>query len=288
MKLSVILFLSMLMSESSFADEKTVTNATYAFTIADDISFSGNPNSKNECLFTWGSPGNYSVFTFNRGSSFTSLESLSSLSEIVECPLKEESAKKVQKSVEEVTLGLFKGIEIEFTIEHKDNSTTRQYIFYLHDGNTAWDGQLILHRTNDIAKVKALLKSAKIIVEPFDKSFPQKDELEIAEATFRYMINQNGMSKKPDQSYFINVLGRDPSVSFILRFKNFPVQRGSEFEIGQGINLSISKIHRIAPSEVEVSGKVYRAGLSAYWAIYTLEIKDGIWIVTNRRIYRRA
>ena len=67
----------------------------------------------------------------------------------------------IQQTRHEVDLGPFTGTELEFVITHSAGLTIRQYIFVLHDGNRAWNGQLSANSTQDISRARMIMKSAQ-------------------------------------------------------------------------------------------------------------------------------
>ena len=69
----------------------------------------------------------------------------------------------ISKVYHKITAGSFCGIEIEITIQAKNDKTVYQYIFLLRDGNRLWNAHLVASSTNDLTRTLAILRKAKKI-----------------------------------------------------------------------------------------------------------------------------
>lgn len=121
----------------------------------------------------------------------------------------------------------------------------------------------------------------------YDITITKVDALDIAESVFRFQFASNASGdQQKAPSYFLSLFGNDPDEEFLTRFKDNkpPVKKGSEFKIGKGLKFRVTKIKRITESKVEVEGGYYEAGLSSSGNTYTVEKKDGIWVVTKNKL----
>ncbi len=83
-------------------------------------------------------------------------------------------------------------------------------------------------------------------VAPDGATIAQSQDLDIAEATFRYQFGHNASGEPPGAApaYFLTLFRKNPSPEFIKRFKDHkpPVSRGSEFVVGKGLVFSVDRI----------------------------------------------
>ena len=134
------------------------------------------------------------------------------------------------------------------------------------------------------------------------KAASREDIFDIQEATFRHQFKKNasGLQNRAGV-YFLSVTddksgkGVDPDASFLKRFvgNRTRVAGASEGKADagkgvrdiktdeEGIIFSVREIRWISETQVEVSGGYYEAGLSASGNTYTLEKKDGKWVVVK-------
>ena len=145
-----------------------------------------------------------------------------------------------------------------------------------------------------IASLAATLNAAppeKPTAPPYDASITSAEALDIAEATFRYQFGHNVSAQRERAPvYFLRLFDKDPPSTFLARFKDHkpPVKNDSEFAIGKGLKFSVERIKRVSQTKVEVSGGYYEGWLSASGNLYTLELKDGRWIVTGDKLLEIA
>ena len=122
---------------------------------------------------------------------------------------------------------------------------------------------------------------------PYDNTVSDAQALDIAEATFRYQFlhNASGQQQKAP-AYFLSLFGKDPDDAFLKRFEghNPPVQRGSAFAIGKGLRFRVERIKRVSDTKAEVSGGYYEAGLSSSGNTYSVELKEGKWVVAGDKM----
>jgi hypothetical protein len=132
---------------------------------------------------------------------------------------------------------------------------------------------------------------------PYDKSISAAQALNIAEATFRYQFDHAPHIENV-QYYFLELFGKDPRADFLSRFKDHmpPVRKGSEFKYdslkGQksipvqtthrerGLKFYVKRIKRLSDNRVEVFGCYFIGPLAAAGYTYTVEFKNGKWVVT--------
>lgn len=123
---------------------------------------------------------------------------------------------------------------------------------------------------------------------PYDKSISDAEALDIAEATFRYQFQKNASgAQQKAEAYFLSLFAKDPSPEFLKRFAQHkpPVQKGSEFKVGNGLAFRVITIKRVSETKVEVSGGYYEGNLSSSGNSYFVEKKDGKWVVTGERMH---
>ena len=131
---------------------------------------------------------------------------------------------------------------------------------------------------------------------PYDKTISTAQALDIAETTFRYQFDQ--LNKENVPYFFLELFGKDPKADFLSRFKDHipPVRKGSEFKYDslkghksipseptyreRGVKFYVKKIKRLSDTKVEVFGCYYIGPLAAAGYTYTVEFKNGKWVVT--------
>ncbi len=131
----------------------------------------------------------------------------------------------------------------------------------------------------------------KLVAAPYDAAITEAQAQDIAEATFRYQFAHNvSAQKQKAPAYFLRLFDKDPSPEFLNRFKNHkpPVKKGAEFVIGKGLKFFIERIKRVSETKVEVSGGYYEGYESASGNTYTVELKDGKWVVTSDKMVEIA
>jgi ankyrin repeat protein len=124
---------------------------------------------------------------------------------------------------------------------------------------------------------------------------------DIEEATFRHQFAKNASGQQSATgAYFLSIqdkLGKavDPSTEFLQRFagnkprvapvsqcKASPEKGVQDTKTGeQGLIFSIESLRWKSETEVEVDGGYYEAGLSASGNTYTLQKKNGKWVVVK-------
>ena len=132
---------------------------------------------------------------------------------------------------------------------------------------------------------------------PYDKSISTAQALDIAETTFRYQFDHTPY-KENVPYFFLELFGKDPKADFLSRFKDNipPVRKGSEFKYDslkghksnsieptyreRGLKFYVKKIKRLSDTKVEVFGCYYIGPLAAAGYTYTVEFKNGKWVVT--------
>jgi hypothetical protein len=119
---------------------------------------------------------------------------------------------------------------------------------------------------------------------PYDKTISEAQALDIAEVVFRYQfLNNESAQQEKAPAYFLTLFGKDPDPRFLKRFEKHrpPVQKGSAFAQGKGLEFRIERIKRISATKVKVVGGYYEGNLSASGCTYFVETKDGKWVVTS-------
>jgi len=103
------------------------------------------------------------------------------------------------------------------------------------------------------------------------------DAANIEEAVFRYLMD--GFT---DRTYYLCIMGHDPEPQFLERFAGHvpPVQPGSAFWPGSGNLLTIDWIRAISELKAEADAEWYAGPLCAAGLRLTLELQDGVWVVT--------
>jgi hypothetical protein len=119
---------------------------------------------------------------------------------------------------------------------------------------------------------------------------------DIREAVFRYQFEHNASGQRQNATFYFLSYGKDkePGDDFIVRFKDHkpPVKKRSQSskvegevidkETGErGLIFSAVTIKVIDANKVQVDGGYYEGGLSSSGNVYTLERKEGKWIVTK-------
>ena len=69
-------------------------------------------------------------------------------------------ASEIETKRSDLTLGDFQGVELEFTIKHSAGTTIKQWIWILHDGTHAWNGQLTAHSAGDMTIAHKIIEQA--------------------------------------------------------------------------------------------------------------------------------
>ena len=123
------------------------------------------------------------------------------------------------------------------------------------------------------------------------------DADDVREATFRHMFKKNASGQKQTAHVFCIDLENDTSApaAFVARFRDvkIPVKPGSACNAStplgvvdrsngaQGLQFRIDGITFADAEHARVEGGYYEASLSASGNTYTLEKKNGKWIVTK-------
>ncbi|MDE0484561.1 MAG: hypothetical protein OXI67_18425 [Candidatus Poribacteria bacterium] len=132
--------------------------------------------------------------------------------------------------------------------------------------------------------IVVLSSCGKLEGEPQSESLYKDDTLDLFEAFFRYKFenNHSGVKQNAD-AYFLQIKKKDPSSEFLTRFKKHspPVKMGSKFVVGKGILFRIDKYKQIGRNSVEIRGGYYVGNLSASWAPYLWERKNGKWVLKS-------
>lgn len=107
-----------------------------------------------------------------------------------------------------------------------------------------------------------------------------EDALNIAEVVFRDFIDGSS-----DRAYYLSLTGHDPDQRFLDRFtgRNPPVQAASAFSPGSGTLLKIDWIRSVTQFQAEADGEWYVGPLAAAGWRLTLELRNGIWVVIDRK-----
>jgi hypothetical protein len=127
----------------------------------------------------------------------------------------------------------------------------------------------------------------------FELTAAEQDD--IREAVFRYQFEHNASGQKQNAKVYFLSLGKDkePGDAFIARFKDHkpPVKKLSQaqktFEVidketgERGLIFRAVTIKVIDANKVQVDGGYYEGGLSSSGNVYTVERKEGKWIVTK-------
>jgi len=135
-------------------------------------------------------------------------------------------------------------------------------------------------------------------VPPSKLDLTAAEQDDIREAVFRYEFENNASGQKRNAKVYFLSLGKDkePDDAFIARFKGHkpPVKKRSQSsgelevfdkETGErGLIFSAVMIKVVDANKVKVDGGYYEAELSASGDVYTVERKDGKWIVTDDRM----
>ena len=135
-------------------------------------------------------------------------------------------------------------------------------------------------------------------VPPSKLELTAAEQDDIREAVFRYEFENNASGQKRNAKVYFLSLGKDKETddAFIARFKDHkpPVKKRSQskedFEVfdketgERGLIFSAVTIKVVDANKVKVDGGYYEAQLSASGDVYTVERKDGKWIVTDDRM----
>lgn len=116
------------------------------------------------------------------------------------------------------------------------------------------------------------------------KGVDRSTTLDIVEATFRYQFRHNHSGQQENaKAYYLTFLNQDPSLAVLARFKNHspPVLEGSRFAVRKGIQFKIDVIRCPHPPKVQVWGGYYEGDLSSSIEVYTVEHRQGQWMVTG-------
>jgi len=129
-------------------------------------------------------------------------------------------------------------------------------------------------------------------------SLPQSDraalEDDLREAVVRYQIAKWVLNAKV---YFVQINGKDPSITFLQRFQDiaWPVKRKSQSRqeknvVGWvvdkktkqiGVVFDTETIHWISEGRVDVEGGYFCGALCAASGTYHVEMKGSHWVVTG-------
>jgi hypothetical protein len=129
--------------------------------------------------------------------------------------------------------------------------------------------------------------AGKAAAAPYDATITKAQALDIAEAVFRHQFARNVATQEPKTpAYFLGLFGKDPSPEFLSRFKNHkpPVKKQAEFVMGSGLKFFVDRIKRVSKTKVEVSGGYFEGLMSASRNTFTVELKNGKWIVTRDKL----
>lgn len=125
-------------------------------------------------------------------------------------------------------------------------------------------------------------------------------EWNVREALFRYQFEHNSSGGQQNvDTYFLEVDGKDPPAEFVARFAGHepPVEPVSHAIAsadegvrhrergGDGLIFKQERLRWIDDGKAEVDGGYYEAGLSSSGNTYTVEWKDGRWVVTGDEMH---
>jgi hypothetical protein len=113
------------------------------------------------------------------------------------------------------------------------------------------------------------------------------DALDVAEAVFRYQFEHNASAvQQGAKAYFLRVGKDDPPAELLARFKGHapPVRPGSQFKMGDGLSFYVGEMKWVDGTHVEVYGGYYEGLLSASGNTYTVEKRNGKWVVTGDQL----
>ena len=163
MKQYVAAFLLSLLSAGAFA--KDVSGTSYDFTLPDDVTYETNADIEFY-TFTWGAAPDLSLFMLNMNPApvpASALESMATMMEkMLEAQISEQDGMTVIRTNRTpITCGVFKGYELAFVVSSKEGQTVNQYMFILHDGKRAWNGQLTASSDTAIEKARQIMSGAK-------------------------------------------------------------------------------------------------------------------------------
>lgn len=167
--------------------------------------------------------------------------------------------------------------------EVTDRAGIEKHIAQIKDMQKRVIGSIQAGKT--LEQVKAEFEESESrLVESMYEEISRKEDLHVAEATFRYMFEHNPSGQKQNApAYFISLFRNDPTPTFLQRFagQKPPVRYGSEFRERKGLLFHVDEITYITEGKAEVSGTYTESGLSASGSIYVVEKKNGIWSVTK-------
>lgn len=129
---------------------------------------------------------------------------------------------------------------------------------------------------------------------PVDRAAQEDD---IRETVFRYRMDRT----KADGPFFLRIDGKDPTDTFMERFKNSTkiVKKATEsyFKMDpppgwvrdrstdlQGMSFSVGSISWLSPLRVEVSGGMHCGALCGDRGTYLLQNKEGHWVVIEYKV----
>jgi hypothetical protein len=121
-------------------------------------------------------------------------------------------------------------------------------------------------------------------------------EDDIREAVFRYRIGQ----LRAESLIFLSIDGKDPSNTFMARFgkSTGTVKKASQSYVEEhgmpslrdretnqpGMSFSVGAVNWLSPERVEVQGGMYCGGLCADAGKYSLEKRQGLWVVIRYKM----
>jgi hypothetical protein len=148
----------------SSVSAKEVTGKTYRFTLPDEVRFESNEQHEFYS-FHWGGPTNSALLMLHPNPAPISLRALKPMAEMMQVTFEDQmkaqgQASEIETKRSDLTLGDFQGVELEFTIKHDSGITIKQWIWILHDGTHAWNGQLTAHSAEDIGIAHKIIEHA--------------------------------------------------------------------------------------------------------------------------------
>jgi hypothetical protein len=147
-----------------------VEGETYQFTVPDEVQFESRGGGIEHYTFRWGEAPDMALLMLHANPAPMTPRAIKPMADMMEITFEDQLAaegrtEQINKERTEISFGPFEGVQLEFVIETAGDRTVRQYMFIVHDGSRAWNGQLTALNERDIEKAHAIMESATPIVE---------------------------------------------------------------------------------------------------------------------------
>lgn len=162
MKYLTLITLILCGTTNAFANE--AIGKTYRFTTPENVRFESN-DEHEFYSFHWGEASKNALLMLYPNPVAMSVRTLKPMADMMEITFEDQmksqgQAVEIKTERRELKLGVFEGVELEFTISHNTGITIKQWILILHDGTHIWNGQLTAHSAEDIEIAHKIIEQA--------------------------------------------------------------------------------------------------------------------------------